>query len=74
MVPFICAITGAGIGGAVMKLLDVKAIGFALTGLPGLTIVYPPALSGYVIGNLAAFILPIVFILVCAKTGRLRQK
>lgn len=71
MVPFICAVTGAGIGGAVMKLLDVKAIGFALTGLPGLTIVYPPALMGYVIGNLAAFLLPIVFILLCAKAGKL---
>lgn len=71
MVPFICAVTGAGIGGAVMKLLDVKAIGFALTGLPGLTIVYPPALMGYVIGNLAAFLLPIVFILFCAKAGKL---
>lgn len=72
IVPFICAITGAGLGGAVMKLLDVKAIGFALTGLPGLTIVYPPVLAGYVIGNLAAFILPIVMILVCAKTGKLK--
>ena len=74
MIPFICAITGAGIGGAVMKLLDVKAIGFALTGLPGLTIVYPPVLAGYIIGNLAAFALPIVFILVCAKAGKLGNK
>lgn len=71
-VPFICAITGAGIGGALMKLLDVKAIGFALTGLPGLTIVYPPVLAGYVIGNLAAFALPIILILVCAKAGKLK--
>lgn len=71
MVPFLCAVTGAGIGGAVMKLLDVKAIGFALTGLPGLTIVYPPALMGYVIGNLAAFLLPIIFILFCSKAGKL---
>lgn len=72
-VPFICAITGAGIGGALMKLLDVKAIGFALTGIPGLTIVYPPVLAGYVIGNLAAFVLPIILILACAKVGKLKM-
>lgn len=72
-VPFICAITGAGIGGALMKLLDVKAIGFALTGLPGLTIVYPPVLAGYVIGNLAAFALPVILILACAKAGKLKM-
>lgn len=72
IVPFLCAITGAGIGGAIMKLLDVKAIGFALTGLPGLTIVYPPVMAGYIIGNLAAFVLPIVFILLCSKAGKLK--
>ena len=74
IVPFICAITGAGIGGAIMKLLDVKAIGFALTGLPGLTIVYPPAMAGYVIGNLVALILPIVLIVICSKMGKLKTK
>lgn len=51
-----------------------ERIGFALTGLPGLTIVYPPVLAGYIIGNLAAFALPIVFILVCAKAGKLGNK
>lgn len=73
-VPFLCAVTGAGIGGAVMKLLDVKAIGFALTGLPGLTIVYPPAMAGYVIGNLAAFVIPIIFIIICGRMGRLKVR
>lgn len=72
--PFLCAIVGAGIGGAVMKLLDVKAIGFALTGLPGLTIVYPPVMAGYVIGNVTAFLLPVVFLLLCSRSGRLKVK
>lgn len=66
-IPFLCSILGAGLAGAYMKIFDVKAIGFALTGLPGLTIVNPPALPHYIIGNLLAFSLPIIFILVANK-------
>lgn len=68
--PFICAILGAGVAGAYMKIFDVKAIGFALTGLPGLTIVNPPALLNYIIGNLLALILPIVFLFLSRKIGK----
>lgn len=71
-IPFLCSILGAGLAGAYMKLLDVKAIGFALTGLPGLTIVNPPALPHYIIGNLLAFSLPIVFILVANKFKKIK--
>ena len=39
-----------------MKLLDVKALGFGLTGIPGIAIVNPPVMLHYVIGNLIAFI------------------
>ena len=71
-IPFLCSILGAGLAGAYMKIFDVKAIGFALTGLPGLTIVNPPALPHYIIGNLLAFSLPIVFILVANKMKKIK--
>lgn len=71
-IPFLCSILGAGLAGAYMKIFDVKAIGFALTGLPGLTIVNPPALPHYVIGNLLAFSLPIVFILLANKMKKIK--
>lgn len=62
MIPFFAASFSAGIGGAFMKVFDVKANGFALTVLPGLTISNPPTLVFYVIGNLLAFVLPIVIL------------
>lgn len=65
--PFLCAVLGAGFAGAYMKIFDVKAIGFALTGLPGLTIVNPPALINYIIGNLLALILPILFLIISKR-------
>ena len=71
-IPFLCSILGAGLAGAYMKIFDVKAIGFALTGLPGLTIVNPPALPHYVIGNLLAFSLPIAFILLANKMKKIK--
>ena len=71
-IPFLCSILGAGLAGAYMKIFDVKAIGFALTGLPGLTIVNPPALPHYIIGNLLAFSLPIIFILVANKMKKIK--
>ncbi len=71
-IPFLCSILGAGLAGAYMKIFDVKAIGFALTGLPGLTIVNPPTLPHYVIGNLLAFSLPIAFILLANKMKKIK--
>ncbi len=71
-IPFLCSILGAGLAGAYMKIFDVKAIGFALTGLPGLTIVNPSALPHYIIGNLLAFSLPIVFILAANKMKKIK--
>ena len=66
--PFICACLGAGFGGAFMKLTSVRAIGQGLTGVLGLLIVVPEKLVFYIIGNLIAFILPIVFILCYDRT------
>lgn len=68
IVPFICACLGAGIGGAFMKLMDVKAIGQGLTGILGLLIVVPDKLPMYVIGNCIAFIMPIVLIMFYDKS------
>lgn len=65
--PFICACLGAGFGGAFMKLTSVRAIGQGLTGVLGLLIVEPNKLVCYIIGNLIAFVLPIVFILLFDK-------
>ena len=65
--PFICACLGAGFGGAFMKLTSVRAIGQGLTGVLGLLIVEPSKLLFYIIGNLIAFVLPIVFILLFDK-------
>lgn len=65
--PFICACLGAGFGGAFMKLTSVRAIGQGLTGVLGLLIVEPQKLIFYIIGNLIAFVLPIVFILLYDK-------
>ena len=67
IIPFIMAAIGAGFGGAYMKLLDVKALGFGLTGIPGITIVNPSVMIHYLIGNLIAFTLPIVFLMVYNK-------
>ena len=66
--PFICACLGAGFGGAFMKLASVRAIGQGLTGILGLLIVVPDKLVFYIIGNLIAFIVPIVLILFYDKT------
>ena len=63
IIPFLCAAIGAGFGGVYMKIFDVKALGFGLTGIPGITIVYPPVMLHYVIGNLLAFTVTIVLIL-----------
>ncbi len=71
-IPFLCSIFGAGLAGAYVKIFDVKAIGFALTGLPGLTIVNPPALPHYIIGNLLAFSLPIVFIILANRVKKFK--
>ncbi|MDO4325916.1 MAG: glucose PTS transporter subunit IIA [bacterium] len=60
--PFVCACLGAGFAGAFMKLTSVRAIGQGLTGVLGLLIVVPEKLVFYIIGNLIAFVLPIVFI------------
>lgn len=68
IIPFVCACIGAGFGGAFMKLAGVRAIGQGLTGVLGLLLVVPDKLIFYVIGNLIAFILPIVFILMYDKT------
>ena len=67
IVPFLCGALGAGIGGVYMKLLDVKALGFGLTGIPGITIVNPPVMIHYVIGNLIAFIIPVVLLFLYNK-------
>ena len=67
MIPFIFAALGAGLGGVYMKLLDVKALGFGLTGIPGITIVNPPVMIHYVIGNIISFIIPIIFLIVYHK-------
>lgn len=71
-IPFFCSVLGAGLAGAYMKIFDVKAIGFALTGLPGLTICNPPALPHYIIGNLLAFTLPIIFIVMFNRIKKIK--
>ncbi|NDO45354.1 PTS transporter subunit IIBCA [Clostridium sp. MD294] len=65
--PFICACLGAGVGGAFMKITSVRAIGQGLTGVLGLLIVVPEKLVFYIIGNIIAFVVPIVLILVYDK-------
>lgn len=67
IVPFICSCIGAGFGGAFMKLADVRAIGQGLTGVLGTLIVVPDRLVMYIIGNVIAFIVPIVLIIVYNK-------
>lgn len=67
IVPFISAVIGAGIGGAYMKIFDVKALGFGLTGIPGITIVNPPVMIHYVIGCLVALAVPIVILVAYNK-------
>lgn len=67
LIPFITGVLGAGLGGVYMKIFDVKALGFGLTGIPGITIVNPPVVIHYIIGCLLSFILPIVFLLVYNK-------
>ena len=42
--------------------MEVRAIGQGLTGVLGLLIVTPETLVWYVVGNLIAFIVPIVLI------------
>ena len=68
VVPFMTAVIGAGIGGMYMKIFDVKALGFGLTGIPGITIVNPPVVIHYIIGCLLSLILPIVMLLIYNKT------
>lgn len=65
--PFICACLGAGVGGAFMKITSVRAIGQGLTGVLGLLIVVPEKLVFYIIGNVIAFVVPIVLILAYDK-------
>ena len=67
LIPFITGVLGAGLGGVYMKIFDVKALGFGLTGIPGITIVNPPVVIHYIIGCLLSFALPIVFLLVYNK-------
>lgn len=67
LIPFITGVLGAGLGGVYMKNFDVKALGFGLTGIPGITIVNPPVVIHYIIGCLLSFTLPIVFLLVYNK-------
>ena len=67
IIPFLCGVLGAGLGGVYMKLLDVKALGFGLTGIPGITIVNPPVMLHYVIGNLIAFLVPIACLVIYNK-------
>ncbi|MDU2158485.1 PTS transporter subunit EIIC, partial [Clostridium sp.] len=67
IIPFVCSFIGAGFGGAIMKIFDVKAIGQGLTVLPGLTIVTPQTLMPYIVGNLVAFTLPIIFLFIYDK-------
>ena len=62
-----CAVGAAFISGAFMKIFDVKANGMALTVIPGMTIVEPTVFIYYIIGNLLAFILPIVFLFIINK-------
>lgn len=62
-IPFVCGVIGAGFSGIYMKLFDVKALGFGLTGIPGVTIVNPPQMIHYIIGCSLAFILPIIFVI-----------
>lgn len=66
--PFLCAVVSAFISGAFMKLFDVKANGMALTVIPGMTIIEPTVFIYYIIGNVLAFTLPIVFLLISNKT------
>ena len=73
VIPFVCACLGAGCGGAFMKLAGVRAIGQGLTGVLGLLIVVPNKLGFYVIGNLIAFIVPIVLIVIYNKTKGVPQ-
>ena len=56
-----------------MKLAGVRAIGQGLTGILGLLIVVPNKLVFYVIGNLIAFIVPIVLIVIYNKTNGIRK-
>ncbi|MBU3160881.1 PTS transporter subunit EIIC [Clostridium frigoris] len=67
IIPFACAVLGAGFGGAYMRIFSVKALGFGLTGIPGVTIVNPPVMIHYVIGNIVAFSLTILFIIIYDK-------
>lgn len=67
IIPFLCGALAAGLGGAFMRVFDVKAIGFALTVLPGMTIVNPPQFMYYVVGNVLAFALAMIFVLVYDK-------
>lgn len=62
ILPFIFGAVGAGFGGAYMKIFDVKALGFGLTGIPGITIVNPPVVIHYIIGCTLSFVLPIVML------------
>lgn len=67
LIPFITGGLGAGLGGVYMKIFDVKALGFGLTGIPGITIVNPPVVIHYIIGCLLSVTMPIVFLLVYNK-------
>lgn len=68
IVPFACACLGAGFGGAFVKLTSVRAIGQGLTGVLGVLIVVPEKVIFYIIGNVIAFVLTVIFILIYDKT------
>ncbi|PRR82296.1 PTS transporter subunit EIIC [Clostridium vincentii] len=70
IIPFACAVVGAGFGGIYMKILAVKALGFGLTGIPGVTIVNPPVMIHYIIGNLITFGVTILLLLIYNKFKR----
>lgn len=67
IIPFLMGVVGAFCGGVYMKLLDVKALGFGLTGIPGVTIVNPPTMIHYVIGCALATLIPILLLVVYNK-------
>lgn len=67
LIPFILGCIGAGFGGAFMKLMDVKAIGQALTVVLGVLIVVPEKLVLYIVGNLIAFVISLVLVIAYDK-------
>ncbi|WP_373705674.1 hypothetical protein [Jeotgalibaca porci] len=59
--PFIMAMIGGGIGGFLASILDLRATGMALTGIPGALLYLNEQLPLYILVNLVSF--SIAFIL-----------